>query len=598
MELLSYLARTNLYLILFCSTYWLFLSKHTFFQWNRFYLLGSVAASFLLPAIVFYSDAAVPAAGSGVMETAEMHQAPVRVAEETDYMPVVLLGCYAAGALFMLINLLRSFRRLFLLVRTGEHIQLEDYTLVFTEHSGNGYSGSFSFFRWMFVSRLDYETNPDTIIRHEHVHIRQLHSMDILLIELLKVVFWMNPAVWFYKRAMQSVHEYLADQEAANRESYAAFLVAYALKMPVQMLVNHFSNSSLLKDRIKMIYKNRTPKWLLSKYLLILPLAVITVLYTAARKHIPLPVTYPAHAQPKDILVQGTVSDPGGKGISGAIVIVKNTNQGVATDVNGKFELTNIAENAVLVASQIQYKTSEMALSKAKTRYDFIMERDETVSKNITIPVERTASKPIPVKTADSNSNALKTEEQKPEFPGGYAALLEYLQNSIKYPAAALKANVEGIVIVRFVVDQAGMLNSITIVKGVGFGLDAESIRLVKNMPKWKPGIQNGKPLEMAQTIEIRFDLATAKGDMRQGFHLPSPTPALNFRIARVKIEEIFSSSLAFFEPETFNPYQIPPKAEYRYTPDSSHYRFMNYNHGWPNYNASTTGPARLFKNK
>jgi len=597
MEILTYLAKANLYLILFYCNYQLFLSRHTFFHWNRFYLLGAVAASFLLPAIVFYSESAMPFTSSEAIELVKAPEEMIRVTEETNNWPLILLGCYAAGVLFMLFNLLRSIRRIFVLIRNGEHIQLEDYTLILlnTVQPDSRHYGSFSFFKWMIVDRQDYESNPDTIFRHEHVHIRQLHSIDILLIECLKVVFWINPVIWFYKRSIQAVHEYLADTEATDRESYSEFLIAYALKVPEQMLGNHFSNSSLLKDRIKMIYKNRTSSWLLSKYLLILPLAAITVILTAARKDIPQPVAAETKAQVNGISIQGTVSDQNGKRIPGAIVIIKNTTQGAATDQNGKFELRNIPENSAIVVSHIQFKSREIAVSNDKASYDVVIEPDEAVMQGPTITRNPAIPKPAPAKIAkpdtSQDKNAFKVAEQKPEFPGGYGAMVEYLRNSIKYPAAALKANVEGVVIVRFIVDKEGALNSIVIVKGVGFGLDAESVRLVKDMPKWKPGIQNGQTVDMAQTIEIKFDLATAKGDKRQGFHLPKFHYALNFNIAKVKVEDLFSSSLAFFEPKTFNPYQNPPKAESRYIPDSSSYRFMNYNNGWTNYNTVVFRP-------
>jgi TonB family protein len=605
MEMLIYFAKTNLYLILFYCTYWLLLRGHTFFQLNRIYLLGSMLASFLLPAIVFYHQVELPVSAPAIAEMAAVPVNAAPVNEGTNAWLWILLLCYFTGALVMLFNLLRSFRNVFFLIKNGERIPLEGYSLVFLnqeQFKGND-CGSFSFFKWMIVNRQDYANSPDTILRHEYVHVRQLHSLDILLIELLKVVFWFNPVLWFYKRSMQAVHEYLADTEAANRDSYAHFLVSYALKVPEQMLTNHFSKSSLLKDRIKMIYKNRTSNWLLSKYLLILPLVVITVFLTAARKYIPQSIAAKTHVMADSALVRGSVSDPSGKKIAGAIVVVKNTTQGVATDQDGKFELKNVAENALIVVSHIQFKPKQIAVEKNRTDYDIVMEPDNSVLQGPTITKQKPSQKPASAGTATPTTipdhAGYQIAEQKPEFPGGPEAMMAYLQSNTKYPAPALKANVEGVVIVRFMVDKEGTVNSVVIVKGVGFGLDAESVRLVKNMPKWKPGIQNGQPLDMSQTIEIKFDLAAAKGDMRQGFHLPKTNLATNFKIAKVEVEDLFSSSLAFFEPKTFKPSQNAPKAEHRFVPDSSSYRFMNYNIGWPNYyNAVVLSPSGAVKKK
>lgn len=602
METLMYLAKTNLYLVLFYCTYWLFFRKHTFFQWNRFYLLGAIAASFLLPSIILYTEVSVPIPNSEVIEVVNGTGNVIQVAEVTNPWPVILLICYAAGVFFMLARLFRSLRRLFVLIKNGDSTQLENYTLIFLNKDEFGTSdcGSFSFFKWMIVNRSDYEHNSDTIFRHEYVHIRQLHSVDILLIECLKVVFWFNPAVWFYKHSMQAVHEYLADSGATSRDSYAKFLVAYALKIPEQMLTNHFSNSSLLKDRIKMIYKNRTSNWLLSKYLLILPLVLVTVMLTAAKKYISQHATPKSNVLVDDAVIHGTVSDQKGNRIPGANVIVKNTTQGAATDRDGKFELKNIGKNATIVVSHIKFKSKEVAIKAGQSSYDIVIEPDDTILQGPTTTRNPATPKTPPAKTITKDKNpdmsGYKVAEQKPEFPGGQEAMMEYLRAHMKYPDAALKANVEGVVIVRFMVNKEGALNSVVIVKGIGFGLDGESVRLVKDMPKWKPGIQNGEPIEMAQTIEIKFDLAAAKSGKRQGFYLPKPNPVLNFQIAKVKIEDVFRSSLALFEPETFNRYQTQPKAEYKFVPDSSSYRFMNYNTVSPEYRSMTLRPSGSFK--
>ncbi len=121
------------------------------------------------------------------------------------------------------------------------------------------------------------------------VHIQQRHSLDILFIEIIKVVFWFNPVIWFYKISLQEVHEFLADEAAPNRDHYARFLVSYSLAVPVTLLTNHFFNSSTLKSRIKMIYKNRNSRWSLGKYLMIVPVLLFAVLMTAAREKLTVP---------------------------------------------------------------------------------------------------------------------------------------------------------------------------------------------------------------------------------------------------------------------------------------------------------------------
>ncbi|CAG5073180.1 hypothetical protein DYBT9623_04683 [Dyadobacter sp. CECT 9623] len=597
--MLTYLAKTNLYLVLFYGCYWLFFRQHTFFKWNRFYLLASIGAAFLLPAITFWVPAPVLETSYDQQST-QLIPAVTETVEEPFNWAILVAGYYLAGVMVMIFKLLSSFQKLFSLLRRGERIRTDAYTLLLFDNGQlqSAETGSFSFFKWLIVNRSDYENNPDAIIRHEYVHIRQWHSFDVILIELLKVVFWLNPVVWMYKRSIQAVHEYLADAEAPNRDRYANFLVSYALKVPEQVLANHFANSSLLKNRIQMIYKNRTSKWLLGKYALIIPLTALTVFLTASRMYLPAPEREnPAVNESFGIDIKGTVSDKSGNKIADAIVIVKGTNQGAPTDKQGKYELRNVPENASIVVSHVQFKSQEMTIDKNKLTYDFTLEID-----NEPIKASATANNAAIEKPAVTKQNAgpLTVAEQKPQFPGGHQAMLEYLKTNTKYPESASKALVSGSVFVRFTVAEEGSIGNIVIVKGVGFGLDAEAIRLVKNMPKWEPAVQNGKPLSAAQNIEIRFDLPGEKSDKRQGFHLPEPKPFLKVvRIAKVEVEDLFNSSLAFFEPKTFKPSANPPKAEYRFTPDSSSYRFMNYyTTGLPEYSMGlqTSGKYKYLK--
>lgn len=97
--------------------------------------------------------------------------------------------------------------------------------------------------------------------------------------------------------------------------------------------------------------------------------------------------------------------------------------------------------------------------------------------------------------------------EQMPEFPGGNAAMQQFLQDHIQYPEQAKKEGAQGRVYVSIVIDQAGNLTQPTIVKDPGYGLGAEALRVLKSMPKWKPGLQNGKAVPVKMTIPITFSL-------------------------------------------------------------------------------------------
>lgn len=194
-----------------------------------------------------------------------------------------LQGIYLCSVLYMFFNLLKGIYHITLLVNQGESIPFDGHTLILLpkNQSHNAGIGSFSFFKWLVVSHQDYEHCFETILHHESVHIKQWHSMDVVLVEILKVFFWFNPVLWLYKFSIQQVHEYLADTQALSRESYTDFLVSYARKVSIESIANQFYHSSFLKNRIQMLYKKRTSTWQLSKYLLVIPLIGFAVLTTS-----------------------------------------------------------------------------------------------------------------------------------------------------------------------------------------------------------------------------------------------------------------------------------------------------------------------------
>lgn len=98
--------------------------------------------------------------------------------------------------------------------------------------------------------------------------------------------------------------------------------------------------------------------------------------------------------------------------------------------------------------------------------------------------------------------------EEMPEFPGGgEAALLKYLGTNIKYPAIARENNIQGTVYVTFEIDQSGKVKGAKVLRGIGGGCDEEALRVVMNMPSWKPGKQRGKPVRVQYNLPVRFTL-------------------------------------------------------------------------------------------
>jgi len=413
MELLIYIGKVSLYWTLFYACYWLFLRQHTFFTWNRFYLLGSLLISLSLPFVIY------PESAPQMPALYEVNAAAFTITENQSEdhnlftFANFLWLTYLSGALVMSFILYKNTKQLLSFLKQGEKIDLEDCTVVLIN---SNHVGSFSFLNWIVINRNDYEHHFDAILRHEMVHMQQHHTFDILLVEILKIVFWFNPVLIIYKKSLQEIHEFLADAEAPNRESYANFLVAYALNAPIASLTNHFFKPSQIKNRIQMIYKNRTSKWMLGTYML---------------------------------------------------------------------AFATISTIAMLVAGCEQRENNEIA----------------EVSK--TVIQKESEKKPL---SAESKKVYTVVEKQ-PEFPGGIKAMYEFLGENIKYPEAALKGNIEGKVFLSFVVSETGEMSDIAILKGIGYGCDAEAVRVLSKFPKWQPAMQDGTPVNVRYNLPINFQL-------------------------------------------------------------------------------------------
>lgn len=130
---------------------------------------------------------------------------------------------------------------------------------------------------------------------------------------------------------------------------------------------------------------------------------------------------------------------------------------------------------------------------------------------NILAPVQVTDDPGPAVQTREEpDSNVVYTVvEQMPEFPGGQGAMMVYLSKNIEYPTDALEAGIEGKVFLRFVVDKAGLVKDVEVLRGVpgAPSLQQEAVRVVKRMPKWMPGMQNGRAVATHYTLPVYFKM-------------------------------------------------------------------------------------------
>ena len=144
-----------------------------------------------------------------------------------------------------------------------------------------------------------------------------------------------------------------------------------------------------------------------------------------------------------------------------------------------------------------------------------IVDNDVVVEDEINVDIEARADQAVqsyvPVMTEEEPAPVAEEiftfVEEYPEFPGGDKALREYILNTIKYPEVARTSGITGTVYVQFVVEKDGSISDVKVVRGIGGGCDEEAVRVVKSMPRWKPGKQRGQPVRVYFTLPIEFKL-------------------------------------------------------------------------------------------
>jgi outer membrane biosynthesis protein TonB len=280
MNWLYYLAEANLYLGVFYLAYCLFLTKETYYQLTRVYLLFACVASFILPVLQIGALKPVEAAvATTVAYALPEYTAPQEYISTETTAPVViehhltvddyLMYVYLAGAAIVFLMLMVKLFTLFKLMHNAKRIKQEKYKLVYLPQT----NVAFSFFNYLFIGAEAEGAN--TIIRHELVHIRQKHSVDIIFLELLKVVSWFNPFIYLLQNSLKTVHEYIADEQTAAYETdaltYSSFLVNNAYGAGASSITHSFFNYNLLKKRIVMLNQQRSGNLARLKYLVAVP---------------------------------------------------------------------------------------------------------------------------------------------------------------------------------------------------------------------------------------------------------------------------------------------------------------------------------------
>ena len=172
-----------------------------------------------------------------------------------------------------------------------------------------------------------------------------------------------------------------------------------------------------------------------------------------------------------------------------------------------------VDEEMVEITKQEEQKPQPVEVPKQTTQLEIVQDDVETEDIEINADVEQNEVieeyvAPEVVEEEVVEQEIFQIVEEMPAFPGGEKALLEYVFKNIKYPQIARETGIQGRVFVGFVVEPDGSVSNVKILRGIGGGCDEEAMRVIKSLPKWKPGKQRGKAVRVSYQIPVVFKLA------------------------------------------------------------------------------------------
>lgn len=567
---LIYMLKVNAGIALFYAFYKLFCGSDTFFKWRRIALLSFLTLSFLYPLLNIQTWVKEQPA---IYELADYYTllitndtntnneiATATVTASTPTLMTLFTWVYFTGVVLLSVRFIIQLLSIFRL------------SLISKEETVNGIrikslpspNNPFSFWHWIFIYLPELKENEkQDILTHELTHARQLHSIDVIVSEIVNIICWMNPFMWLLKGEIRLNLEYLADhtvmESGTNRQQYQYHLLGLANQHKQTGLYNNF-NLLHLKKRIIMMNKRRTRTAGRIKYALFAPLTAalllvsnietvartteritsevvetVTAIQAPETKAIDTPAVY-QDDDPIFSIVEVMPEYVDG-GMMGCLKFLSNNikypEQAKKDKITGKVSVKFVIEkdgsitNAKVVRSDNSIFNEEaLRVVNSMPKWKPGKQRGKEVRVYYTVPLifsldgtgyqkamntakGNTKSNGTQAKSnSDFDDNQLfQVVEEMPEFPGGMAACLKFLMTNMKYPEEAKAKKVEGKVSVKFVIEKDGSISTPEIIRGGNPLLNDEALRVVNSMPKWKPGKQRGKVVRVGYTVPVIFKI-------------------------------------------------------------------------------------------
>jgi TonB family protein len=538
-ETVLYSIQTILSAGMFIIIYRLFVRNTNAYNWNRFYLLSTMVLSLFLPHINiskwFTIEQPIIYYGSLINLDQPITITANQPVQNAFNLSELIMTGYWVIAIILFLRFGWGILRILELAKNDDYKKSGKLRLYPIQRKT-----TFSFFNYIFIQPEHWEQpSIDYIILHEQAHVKLYHSLDNLMTELLLVFGWFNPFYYVYRSDLHLLHECQADQSVINsgfdKTTYHQLLLNEVSGNLTYIIVNQFSYS-LIKRRFKMISKNKQSRLAGFRILLAIPTTFALLMlfsFTSMDKtksllenNIMKTVRKTINLTPSVFTKDGETTLQNEKdfnahypgGYAAWTELVKqntNLNLNIPSNVQGKeFAMIRffVSENGTVKDPKVVLSMNDAYDKEALRMISLMPKLAPTIKDGKTVSVVYV----LPVKLAlqqdpqkiDQDEKPLLKVDKNPEFKGGYQAMLKYLQANLHYPATAKIAGIQGTIFVQFVISKTGKISNVKILRGIENSCDEEAMRVVKAMPDWTPGENNGKPVPVMFQIPVKFQLS------------------------------------------------------------------------------------------
>lgn len=470
--MIAFLIKSSVSMLVFLLFYKLVLEREKMHRINRFLLIFALVFSVVIPFVSFELISENPI----VKQSIPSYILPEiyignQEAETTKLFTseTVFRIIYGLGFLVFLFRFVWNLTSILRRIHESETIKKDGFTLVLIQDEMLPHS----FWNWVFVNRNEYENDQinEELFVHEKAHVTQKHSLDILFVEVLQMVFWFSPIIYLYKKAIKLNHEFLADQKV--NETFRA--VVHYQKLLLQKSVGNSLvpiasnlNYSITKKRFIMMTKST------SRFRMLLKMTFSTVIFSF-------------------LILACSKAENLDKSLT------KEEIDEILTTIKDKKpkDFTDEQWNALYQDYLYRTKNEESFTAIPFKTVEEFMEATEGVN----------YEDGLKTVTGNYKEDVYESVHISPTYPGGMNEFRKFVAKNYNLPN--LEKDLKGKVLVQFVVEEDGSLSDIKTVRDLGYGTGEEAIRVLKLSEKWKPGILDGKPVRVRYTLPIDLNITS-----------------------------------------------------------------------------------------